>query len=86
MRRGYLVTCSNHHQNWSNAIAETYGRIHSSAYPAKDTAGVKPEDWEGPPELTPPANQEDCTTVGNASCQSSKKPFFHPEDAYSLDF
>jgi len=45
-------------------MSKTGGRIHSSdIHKIGNVTGIEPEDWEGPPELTPPAKDEDCIDV-----------------------
>jgi hypothetical protein len=41
-------------------MPKTGGRIHSSDYRIGNVTGIKPEDWKGPPNLTPPASKKDC--------------------------
>jgi hypothetical protein len=48
-------------------MAQTGGRIHSSdASRIGNVTGIKPEDWQGEPNLTPP-----CTS-GDSSCNTSR--------------
>ena len=61
-------------------MSKTGGRIHSSdIHKIGNVTGIEPEDWEGSPELTPPAKDEDCII-------NDIKNMFKVEDAFEEKF